>query len=123
MKPIAISIMQTGAGQEEPGVVETIAVEPTAPEDWQLPPDALRRKNEESWRSVNLPNGETIQVGVAISTANDGFSLAVRQAGEELAQLLCEGKPFLAFRTFDGQLIGIQVFDREQFEEAKKQGE
>lgn len=102
-------------------MVDTLFVEPTAPEDWQLAPDELRRKNEELWRSVKLPHGETIQLRVAISTVNDGFSMAVRQTEKELTQLLCEGKPFFTFRTVGGALLAIQVFDRKQFESAQEE--
>lgn len=118
MNPIAISITRFVAGQDEPDEIDTLLIEPTAPQDWQLPPDALRRKNEESWRSVALPGGESIELTVTISTINEGFSLLIRQEEEVVAQLLCEGKPCLSFRTLSGDLIGIQVFDREQFQEA-----
>lgn len=121
MDPIAISIMQPEAGKEDLVTIDTLFFDPTAPEDWRLPPDELRRKTAASWRPAPLPGGETIELSIAISTRNNGFSMGVRQEGKEIARLLCEGRPFLNILTANGSPVCIQVFDRMEFEAAREQ--
>ena len=114
MKPIEIEFVRTVSGNKEVDSFATIFVAPTDPEEWVLSPDKLAKKKEDMWQSVNSPNGETIAVAVYISSDRDEFSIFVKQNGEAVAQLQCEGLPAMTFRTLGGDLIGLQAFARER---------
>ena len=114
LKPIAIEFERIVPDKQEVESFGTIFVAPTEPEDWVLSPDELVEKKDAMWQSVDSPSGETLDVAVYISSGKDGFSMFVKQDGESVAQLLCDGLPAMTFRTLGGDLIALQAFTREQ---------
>jgi len=115
MNSLQIEFLHLVDGKEVAESFESITVDPTSPEEWQLPPDDLKRKMAEQWITVEIPNGETIDVCVTISVKNDGFSVLMKQNGVAVFQLGCMGKPFFSFRTFRGELVTVQAHDCHEY--------
>ena len=116
MNPIAITFDRFVPGQGDAEKIGTVYINPTSPEEWVLAPEQLARKQEEMWQTVDIPGGETIEVAVYVSTDTDGISMFVRQDGASIAQLQCNGLCSMTFRTLGGELIGLESYDREQFD-------
>ena len=114
METLQLVIQRLIDGRKEAEVVASMTLEPTSPEDWQLPPGDLKRKTAEHWNAVQISNGESIDICISISTVNDGFSISIKQNDSLLFQLVCMGKPSFVFRTLSGELLAGQAFDYEE---------
>ena len=65
------------------------------------------------WKSCVLPTGEEFEVLVGIRSDENGlhYGINVRQGSEAVAQVLCQGRPSVVFRTIGGATVNIQTHE------------
>ena len=82
--------------------------------DFSQGPEALKEYQRNRFRSVALPNGETIKLAVHYRQEVENLAIEIKQGTESVLQVLCEGKPQVVFRTLSGAYINIQVHPRNE---------
>jgi hypothetical protein len=122
MDLIELYVIFGNSANEEWENVAKLDIDYEVQPDFSQGPRALKEYQQNRFRRVGLPNGETIELAVLYRQEAEGFALEVKQGADSVLQLLCEGKPQIVFRTLSGAHINIQVHPRGYFE-AKGNGE
>jgi len=112
VKPIEIAVIYGNPRTEMWENITDFEVEIYREPDWRAA-EGLNGFPEVIWKSCVLPTGEEFELLVGITSDENGlhYGIHVRQGSEVVAQVLCQGRPSVIFRTIGGATVNIQTHE------------